>query len=54
MKARIGLDAGASSLTVRLINIAIQTVHSFVMRHFSSSTSEILARAGDGHFEHVM
>ena len=32
----------------------IQTVHSFLMRRLSSSTCEILVRAGGGHFEHVV
>jgi len=29
----------------------IQTIHSFLMRRFSSSTSQVLVRAEDGHFE---
>ena len=32
----------------------IQTVHSFLMRHLSSSTSEILVRAEGGHFDRVV
>jgi len=36
------------------INSVIQTVHSVLMRHLSSSTAEILVRAGGGHVEHVM
>jgi len=29
-------------------------LYSFLMRRFSSSTSEILVRAGGGHFENMM
>jgi len=35
-------------------NSVIQTVHSFLMSRFSSSTSEILVRALGGHLEHIM
>ena len=47
--------ADATSPTARSTNDVIQTVHSFLMRRLSStsSTSEIL-RAGGGHFEHVV
>jgi len=48
------VDAGATSPTARSTNSVIQTVHSFLMRHLSSSTSEILVRTGGGHFEHVL
>jgi len=47
-------DTGATSPTARSMNSVIQTVHSFLMRRLSSSTSEILQRAGGGHFENVM
>jgi len=46
------VDASAMSPTTRSINSVIQTVHSFLMLYLSSSTSEILVRAGGGHFEH--
>jgi len=37
-----------------LMNSVIQTVHLFLKHRLSSSTSEILVRAGSGHFELVM
>jgi len=47
------VDDGATSPTARSMNSVIQTVHSFLMHRFSSSTSEILERAEGRHFEPV-
>ena len=47
-------DTAATSPTAYSMNSMIQTVHSFSMHHLSSSTSEILVRAGGGHIEHVV
>jgi len=44
----------ASMPTARSTNIVIQNVHSFLMCRFSLSTSDILIRAGGGHFEHAV
>ena len=46
-------DTAATSPTARSMNSVIQTVLSFLMRHLISSTSEILVRAGGGHFQHA-
>ena len=46
------LEMSASS-TACSMNSVIQTVHSFLMRRLSLSTSEILVHAGGGHFEHL-
>ena len=48
------VDAGSMTPTAHSVNSVIQTVHSFMMRHLSSSASEISVRAGGGHFEHVV
>jgi len=48
------VDDVSMSPTARSLNSMIQTVHLFLMRRLSSSTSEILVRAGGRHFEHVM
>ena len=45
----------ATSPTARSMHSVIQTVHSFLIRYLSSSTSEIfIIHAGVGQFEHVV
>ena len=53
---RILFKQHATSSTARSINSVgvIQTVHSFLMRRFSSSTSDILVRALGERFEYAV
>jgi len=44
------VDAETTSPTAHWMNSVIQTVHSLLMRHLSTSTSEILVRAGGRQF----
>jgi len=47
------IDAGATSPSARSMNSVIQTVHLFLTRCLSSSTSEILACDEGRHFKHL-
>jgi len=52
------LEISASSANARVQTLAsrrdVLSVHSFLMRRFSLSTSDILVRPGGGHFDYRM